>query len=181
MRIIGGQYRGRKLFAPKGLQVRPTADRAREAVFNILGARVRGARVADLFAGTGAMGLEALSRGASQAVFVDSQPAALAAIRRNLDTMGLTEPLVLRADLSRGLRPLVETGPFDLIFMDPPYAGNVLNFVLTKLKQEGLAAPDGLVVVEHGGDQGSWEETGWKVLDERRYGRARICFLTLEE
>jgi 16S rRNA (guanine966-N2)-methyltransferase len=181
MRIIGGQFRGRKLFAPKGLQIRPTADRVREAIFNILGDRVRGARVADLFAGTGAMGLEALSRGAARAVFVDAHPAALASIRRNLETMGLAEPLVLRADLSRGLGPLEANGPFDLIFMDPPYARDVLPLVLSRLKQSGLAAAGGVAVLEHGGGLSQIEATGWQLLDERRYGRARVCFLALEE
>ena len=181
MRIIAGKYRGRKLYAPKGWQIRPTADRAREAIFNILGDRVRGARVADLFAGTGAMGLEALSRGAAQAVFVDSQPAALAAIRRNLETLGLDEPRVIKADLSRGVGPLAETGPFDLIFMDPPYAKDILSLVLARLKQGELAAAGGLAVVEHGGGQEDLLASGWKLMDERRYGRARVCFLAWED
>ena len=126
MRIIAGALKGRVL-APVQGRTRPTAARVREAIFNILGAAVAEARVLDLFAGTGALGIEALSRGAAAAVFVEDHPEALKGLRRNLETLGLVErSQVLPLPVAAALRKLAARGePFDLVFLDPPYGGDV--------------------------------------------------------
>jgi 16S rRNA (guanine966-N2)-methyltransferase len=120
MRIIAGEYKGRRLVAPPGTATRPTSDRVREALFSILGARVEDADVLDLFAGSGALGIEALSRGAQKATFVDNAPAALTTIRRNLE--GVQGATVVRRDARAFLRDARENGrQYDLVFLDPPY------------------------------------------------------------
>ena len=127
MRIIGGVAKGRKLFTPgnrfKGPVVRPTSDRAREAVFNILGQSVQDARVLDLFAGTAAMGLEALSRGAASAVFVEKHPGVLDLARRNIEACGFSDKsFLVKGDLSKGLfflRHHMPDATFTLVFLDP--------------------------------------------------------------
>ena len=126
MRIIAGALKGRVL-APVQGRTRPTAARVREAIFNILGAAVAEARVLDLFAGTGALGIEALSRGAAAAVFVEDHPGALKGLRRNLETLGLLErSQVLPLPVAAALRKLAARGePFGLVFLDPPYGGGV--------------------------------------------------------
>jgi 16S rRNA (guanine966-N2)-methyltransferase len=118
MRVVAGEFRGRRLQAPRGRSTRPTADRVREALFSMLG-DVSGARVLDLYAGSGALGIEALSRGAASAVFVERDAAAVAAIRRNLETVGAGAADVRRQDVLRFLA--AATGRFDLVFADPPY------------------------------------------------------------
>lgn len=151
MRIIGGTFRGHRLTAPKG-PTRPTTDRTREAVFNLLQSRtdLREARVLDLFAGSGALGLEALSRGAAEAVFVEKAGAALGVIRKNAAALGVADRCrIVRADALRWLER--EAGPsFDLAFADPPYALDGLTR-LPDLVRPHLA-PGGLFVLEHGGD-----------------------------
>jgi 16S rRNA (guanine966-N2)-methyltransferase len=153
MRIIGGTHRGRRLAAPKG-PTRPTTDRTREAVFNLLQSRadLRGARVLDLFAGSGALGLEALSRGAAEAVFVEKAGGALGVIRENAAALGFgPRARIVRADALRWLER-GEGNPFDLAFADPPYALDGLvrlpDLVLPHL------VPGGLLVLEHGGGDG---------------------------
>jgi len=156
MRIIAGTYRSRILKSLKGLALRPTSDRLRETLFNVLGPGVAGARFLDLFAGTGAIGIEALSRGASEVVFVENHAPAAALIRRNLDSLGIRSgATVLAMEAVRGLERLVtrrEAGDaaFSCVFLDPPYAAaedyaRVLKF----LGSSDLVAIDGLVVAEH--------------------------------
>jgi 16S rRNA (guanine(966)-N(2))-methyltransferase RsmD len=121
VRIVAGRWGGRRLTTPRGAAVRPTADRVREALFSILGGKVDGARVLDLFAGSGALGLEALSRGAAEVTFVDSAAASVAAVRANLEAVG-GEAEVRRADALRFLRTAAgETRHYDLVLLDPPY------------------------------------------------------------
>ncbi len=148
MRVIAGTARGRTLKAPKGTDVRPTLDRTREALFNILGARVPGARFLDLFAGTGANGIEALSRGAAHALFIDNDPRSLGVVRDNLERTGLarnaaTRRLTLPTELG-AIR-----GTFDIVFADPPYAFEYHDVLLEELGAQALVAEGGLVVVEH--------------------------------
>jgi 16S rRNA (guanine966-N2)-methyltransferase len=167
VRIIAGSRKGHRIDAPKGLDTRPTADRTREAVFNIVAPWVEYADVLDLFAGSGAMGLEALSRGAVRAVFVESNPAACRTIERNLDKLGLRGE-VRCADILAAIAN--ERRRFDLVFCDPPYAQHDHQTFARYLP--GLLAPDGLLVFE----------TAAKVEPElpltkrtsRRYGAARI-------
>ena len=178
MRIIGGRHRGRTLRAPPGEAVRPTSDRAREALFNILERGeppVRGARFLDLFAGTGAVALEALSRGAARAVLVENDAAALAALRTNLERAGETaNARVLRRDAtSLGRAP----EPFDLAFLDPPYGGGLAGPALDSALRGGWLAPGGRAVVELAAKEPLSPPPGLAIEDERRYGAARMVFL----
>lgn len=158
MRVIAGVARGRPLKAPKGRGTRPTSDRVREALFNVLAARVPGARVLDGFAGTGALGIEALSRGARAAVFVEQNPAVAGLIRENLRSTGLGESAgVVVQDVSRtaSLEPL---GPFDLVFLDPPYDKGWAARLLQAFSRSALLAPEGLLILEHSRREAALEQ-----------------------
>ena len=171
MRIIAGERKGHTIFAPKGLDTRPTSDRVRENVFNIVAPWVEGARVLDLYAGSGALGIEALSRGAAGAVFVDSDPAAVAAIRRNLDALGLELP-VRRRDALAYLRRAPD-GLFDLVFLDPPYSSaSELAGPLSELLPAVLSK-DPRIVSES--DKRNPLALALPLLDERIYGDTRIA------
>lgn len=180
MRIISGSARGRKLLAPGrrfGDLIRPTSDRAREAIFNILAARVAGARVLDLFAGTGALGLEALSRGAARALFVDGQRSVIELIERNVALCGFSDrATVVQKDLARGLAFLTASQPaggFDLVFLDPPYGGALALRLLESLAGGNLLAAKGMVVLEDAAEAQYPQTLGPLVcLDRRRYGEA---------
>jgi len=167
MRVIGGIHGGRELVAPKGRDTRPTSDRVREALFSIL-ADVTGARVLDLFAGSGALAIEALSRGAAQATLVDSSHAAIEAIRRNLESLQIEAELV-RQPAARFLeRARKNARHYDLIFLDPPYRhASILGRELTAALAPVLAV-DARVVAES--DRRSPLELELELLDERRYG-----------
>jgi 16S rRNA (guanine966-N2)-methyltransferase len=173
-RVIAGRYGGRRLEAPRGQATRPTADRVREALFSILGARVQGARVLDLFAGSGALGLEALSRGAAHATFVDSAPAAIRALRANLAALGV-EAEVVRADALRWLRAAsARPRQYDLVFLDPPYRqADVLGAGLSDVLPAVLG-PGALVVSES--DRRAPLELTIPTTNERRYGDTLIRF-----
>ncbi len=152
MRIIAGRARGRRLCAPRGAATRPTPERVREALFSILAGRGTDALVLDLFAGTGALGLEALSRGARQAVFVESQRSALTCLMQNIRTVGLEGTSVLAMPAERALEQLSRRGQrFDLVFLDPPFSSNLLAASLTQLSTLDLLAPSAMVVCEHAG------------------------------
>lgn len=152
MRVISGRCRGMRLRSVPGTATRPTTDRVKESLFNILAPWVPGARVLDLFAGTGALGIEALSRGAQEAVFVEREPRAAAVVRANLRHTGLESLAEVRlADAVREVQRLARQGrQFDLVFMDPPYGQGLAQAALAALGAAGLVAPDGWVVVEHG-------------------------------
>jgi len=172
MRIIAGSRKGSRLFAPKGLDTRPTGDRAREAAFNLIGP-VDGARVLDLYAGSGAMGLEALSRGAEAAVFVERDRAAAEAIVRNLDKLGFTGATVLRDDAARVLAADAASGRrYDLVLVDPPY--RLLAGLLPMLSAylPSVLEPGGLAVVES--DAREEPELPLPLRTSRRYGSTRI-------
>jgi 16S rRNA (guanine(966)-N(2))-methyltransferase RsmD len=156
MRVIAGTYRSRILKSLKGLALRPTSDRLRETLFNVLAPNISGARFADLFAGTGAIGIEALSRGAAEVVFIENHAPAAALIRKNLDSLGIRSGFtVLPADVLRGLEMVVSRtkgaeSKFDFIFLDPPYAAAAdYERVLEFLGSADLLAPAGMVIVEH--------------------------------
>ncbi|NKD87723.1 16S rRNA (guanine(966)-N(2))-methyltransferase RsmD [Haematospirillum sp. 15-248] len=183
MQIIGGRFRGKKLVAPEGTDVvRPTAARAREAVFNILlhglhreGFTLAGATVADLFCGTGALGLEALSRGAQSATFVDRAPTALAALKRNIRALPLDQQTqVIAGDVLNLPRAMA---PFSLIFMDPPYAEAVAGTVLQNLATNGWVKTGSIVVVETATSAHHAYVPDFQILKERRYGKAMTRFL----
>ena len=170
MRIIAGNWRGRPIAAPKGQATRPTSDRAREALFSMLASRVgsfEGLQVADIFAGSGALGLEALSRGAAGCVFVDNDRAALEAIRANLAALGGNGDV--RAGAAERIRLLQ---PLDLVFLDPPYGSGLAAPALANLP----VAPGGFASVETARDE-AVEVEGFETDVERVYGKAKITLL----
>lgn len=177
MRIIGGEARGRRLFAPEGLETRPTADKVRESLFNILRAETPGARVLDLFAGSGALALEALSRGAESAVLVDCSRKAVQAIRRNVELCRAEERArVIAGDWKNAVDQL--SGPFDLVFLDPPYRlTGVYAQAAGMLLERGLLAEEALLVMEHASDLPLTVGEPFEVCDERVYGAAAIAFV----
>lgn len=176
MRIIAGKWRGRAIEAPPGLGTRPTGDRARETLFSMLASRLgsfEDLRVADLFAGSGGLGLEALSRGAASATFVESDPKARAAIQRNADKLGAGERIRLIATSALTL-PRAE--PFDLIFADPPYAAGSGSGVVRSVSDAGWLASGGWISVETSRDDAV--EPGELMLDStREVGRSRLTLL----
>ncbi len=172
MRVIAGRYGGRRLTAPPGAATRPTSDRVREALFSILGARVEGARVLDLFAGSGALGIEALSRGAAEATFVDRAPAAIRALRANLEALGI-DAEVVRADALAALRAArAAARQYDLVFLDPPYRHAARLAPALTEAIDGLVAPGGSVVSES--DRRVPMALDLQLTDERRYGDTLI-------
>lgn len=154
MRIIGGQARGHRLSAVRGRDItRPTADRVKEAIFNVLGGRVIDAKCLDLFAGTGALGLEALSRGAAFVHWVEKNREACQVIRKNIDATGLTQGIIIQQDVPVACRRFSEQSKhFDLIFSDPPYGKDLLPAVI-HFASLGLLAPKGTLVLESGRDE----------------------------
>ena len=188
MRIVAGRHRGRTLIAPEGLAVRPTADRTREAIFNVLthgklvGGKLAGgadplaeARVLDAFAGTGALGLEALSRGAARVTFMESQAAALAALRANLEALDEREKAeVLAVDV---LRPPPAPAPCDVVLMDPPYNQGLAAPALAALAAAGWIAPGATVAVELMKAETFEAPAGFELRDARDYGKAKVAFL----
>ena len=187
MRIVSGSLRGRPIRAPEGLATRPTSDRARQAVFNILehapwSDGLGDLRVIDLFAGSGAMGLEALSRGAGVCLFVENAEPACAAIRDNIETFKLEgRGRVMRRDaLKLGVRPANEAA-CDLALLDPPYGEELAERGLAALRDGGWLTPGAVAVVERGAAEAALEAEGFAVLDTRRYGAAAVTFLRMDD
>ena len=181
MRIVAGTHRGRRLLAPKGATTRPTSDRARESVFQHIEAAIRpftSARVLDLFAGSGALGLEALSRGASSATFVDRDRKALAAIRTNIAALDLAEQTrVVAGALPQSLKRAGSN--FDIVFCDPPYAWDGAGGLLGAIAAHSVAAA-ALVVYEHSTARPVDVPPQWAVISERRVGEAGFTILRLQ-
>jgi 16S rRNA (guanine966-N2)-methyltransferase len=181
MRIVGGRLRGRALAAPKSQVIRPTADRLRESLFNILlhayGDPVSGARVLDLFAGTGALGLEALSRGAAFALFVDDGAEARALIRQNVEALSLAATTrIFRRDATRlGAAHPVE--PFSLAFLDPPYGQGLAEKALLSARDGEWLTGDALVVVEEAADAGFQAPEGLEETERRKYDDTEFVIL----
>jgi 16S rRNA (guanine966-N2)-methyltransferase len=177
MRIIAGEWRGRKLVAPAGRSTRPTADRTRETLFSMLASRLGGFedfRVADLYAGSGALGLEALSRGAAHATFVETDREALRAIEANITAFGAASRAAIR---SISADNLPRSHPFDLVFADPPYQPGSGTAVAAAVATSGWLPPGGWMAVEtHKGDAVQPPE-GWEIDAERDVGRARLTVL----
>ncbi len=186
MRIIGGTFSGRTLVAPKGRDTRPTGERTREAVFNILAHRAgfsfEGARVIDLFAGSGALGLEAMSRGAEWCLFVETDAAARGAIRDNVEALGLfgTTRVHRRSALALGPKPAGVGPPFSLAFLDPPYGSDLCAPTLAGLASGGWLGADALIVVEQGKNEAPAEAPGFYIEDRRVYGVAQVGFYRFE-
>lgn len=183
MRIIGGEFSGRRIEAPKGRVARPTTDRTREAIYNILAHRrdfsFDGIRILDLFAGSGALGLEALSRGASFCLFVEIDAGARGAIRGNIDQLGLfgRTRVHRRSAIALGPKPSGVGAPFDLAFLDPPYGQSLIELALPVLRDGGWLRPAALLVTEQGIDDQPAVCEGFTVEDTRTYGDTAISFL----
>jgi 16S rRNA (guanine966-N2)-methyltransferase len=183
MRIVGGRYRGRALAAPRTRDIRPTSDRLRESLFNVLahayGDPITDARVLDLFAGTGALGLEAMSRGAAFALFVDEGAEARALIRENVETLGLGGATkIFRRDATK-LGPAHPIEPFSLVFLDPPYGRGLAEQALISAREGGWLASDALVVVEEAADAAFTARAGFTESERRRYDDTELVFLTV--
>lgn len=178
MRIIAGEMRGRTLYAPAGMDTRPTQDKVRESIFNILRSDVPDARVLDLFAGSGALALEAVSRGAQSAVAVDLSRAAIECIRRNVQAARAEDRVrILPMDYRRAIDQLAARGErFDLVFLDPPYRMVNTGEMAAQLYEKGLLDPECLVVIEHARDVAPVLPPPFEAADERTYGQTKVLF-----
>ena len=174
MRIIAGKHKGKVLSQFQGKAIRPTPDRVKESLFQILSEKVKGARVLDLFAGSGALGIECLSRGAGEVIFIDAASESVALTQKNLALTGEVAK-VFRLDF-RTLLCRVD-GKFDLIFCDPPYKEEYLKEILDTVKERELLTEGGLVIYESERDESGAE--GWTLFDKRRYGRVKITMWQL--
>lgn len=187
MRIVGGKYRGKQLIVPRDKLIRPTSDRTREALFNILahqddyrtesGPMPTGARVLDIFAGTGALGIEALSRGADHVTFMDNNRESQQLIKQNVQIVGaLAQCDILHRD---GAHPGHTAKPYDLVMMDPPYRKDLTNPCLQALIDNQWITERSIIVVELAAKEKTDIPEGLELLDERKYGAARLLFLRL--
>lgn len=183
MRIVGGRFKGRAIAAPPGRDTRPTSDRARESLFNVLAHAewspgVEGMRVLDLFAGSGALGLEAMSRGAAFALFVETDASARGVIRDNVEALGLFgNTRIHRRDATDlGVKPAGLGAPFDLVFLDPPYHKGLGQAALGKLAAGGWIGADTLIVFECATDE-TPATNHFDLVDTRDYGAAKVLFL----
>lgn len=180
MRIISGICRGRKLAQIQGYDIRPTSDRVREAIFNIVGSRIKDSRVLDLFAGTGALGLEALSRGADHAVFMDSAHTACTTIQKNIALCKMTKKAsLIRHDIiGQPLPKILLSELFDFIFLDPPYAKGYAEKVMERKKIIDILTPKGIIIVEQShGESLSNELRGLDIFRQKKYSKTLISFL----
>jgi 16S rRNA (guanine966-N2)-methyltransferase len=181
MRVVGGRLKGRSLVSPSSREIRPTADRLRESLFNILvhayGDPIEGARVLDLFAGTGALGIEAVSRGAGFALFVDNGTEARALLRNNIEALGLGGlTKVFRRDAT-DLGPAHPVERFSLVFLDPPYGKGLAEKALVSLRNGGWLAPGAMLVVEEAKAAGLTAPEGYQELERRAYDDTELVFL----
>jgi 16S rRNA (guanine(966)-N(2))-methyltransferase RsmD len=182
MRIIAGEYKSRLIDMPKGVEIRPTQDKVREAVFNILAGSIQGSNALDLYAGSGAFGLEALSRGARRAVFVDESPKCVNVIKKNVERLRISDErvVILRLDSIKALKTLEGAGEeFDLVFLDPPYHRDMAKKCLISITKYDILAPIHRIVVEHHKRDalGTIEDT--RTVDERTYGDTRISIFEM--
>jgi len=184
MRIVGGRFKGRNLSTPEGQTTRPTSDRAREAIFNILAhaswaPEIEGARILDVFAGSGALGLEALSRGAAFCLFVETDAFARGAIRDNVENFGLfgTTRVHRRDATQLGPRPGTETEGFDFVFLDPPYRMGLGEKALDALLAGNWIKENSVIVFERGRDEDDFVTGVWEKINTKTYGAAEVLFL----
>jgi 16S rRNA (guanine(966)-N(2))-methyltransferase RsmD len=183
VRIIGGEARSRQIEAPKGMDTRPTQDKVRESLFNILMWDLEGRIVLDLFAGSGALGLEALSRGAAYAVFVDSSPQAAKIVKSNADRLGFADKAkVIKADWHAAVTTLAphSKGGFDLVFLDPPYRMANTGEMCSHMLKCHILKQSSLIVIEHALETPPRLGMEFRIADSRRYGDTGITFCTLD-
>jgi len=181
MRVISGRLKGRPLLAPKGHSIRPTSDQAKETLFNMLGPDVHQATMLDLFAGTGALGIEALSRGAESVVFADVDNDSISVLKENIKSLSLeSRTKIIRWDLTRNLNCLGSwRSAFNLIFMDPPYNKNIIEPTLLNLHSGQSMEKGARIIVEHSYLEPILKrQLPLKISDQRRYGKTLVSFLT---
>ncbi|MFH1058127.1 MAG: 16S rRNA (guanine(966)-N(2))-methyltransferase RsmD [Pseudomonadota bacterium] len=179
IKVTGGELRGRNLRTPPGLATRPTAAKVRQAIFNILAGRVAGARAADLFAGSGALGIEALSRGAAACVFVEEDRPTAGLLGANLAALGLAgRSQVIAAALAASESRLLAAGPFDLILADPPYGRGQVEALTGLCARAGMLAAGGVLVIEHAPAEHPAANDGLALDDRRAYGQTEVSFLS---
>lgn len=177
MRVITGSARGRKLKTPENYDIRPTTDNVKESVFNIIQFDIEGRRVLDLFAGTGQLGIECLSRGASSAVFVDQSREAVKIVKDNLKACGLSGTVVQ----SDALSFLRTCGKFDIIFVDPPYDSDLYESVLNTVNSIDILSDGGIIICESRRERALPEMTApYKKRKEYTYGKVKLCIYTKE-
>ena len=177
MRVIAGKYKGRTLFSPKDQSVRPTTDRIKENVFNLLQGRMSGAAFLDLFGGSGAMSVEALSRGAARAVVVDASRESVALIKKNFQKVGVgKEGQILELSYELALKRLAGE-KFDIVYLDPPYRADYYEDILTGILSCDVLAADGVVVFEHATERPFPEVEGFVTFDRRKYGSVTLELL----
>jgi len=184
MRIIAGKFRGRSIKAVKGNNTRPTTDKIKENMFNMLGQFFDGGRVLDLYAGSGNLGMEAVSRGIDEAIFIDTHPEAVRTIRDNVKVFKIEEKVkIYRNDASKALGVLAKKEiQFDLIFLDPPYKHQKINEILAIIAEGGLLVDDGVVVCEYlAEDSADMDFGGFEVVRQERYGITEITILRHDE
>ena len=183
MRVISGSARGLRLRAPAGLETRPTADRIKETLFNVLAPDLYDLVFLDLFSGSGGIGIEALSRGAAHCVFVDNSPASREIITGNLKAARLSEKAeIMATDVFSALALIEKTGvSFDIIFMDPPYNSGLYEPVLEKILSSHILKKDGLIVVERSASLPPPDVTGYTLIKEKSFRTAVLTFLELED
>jgi 16S rRNA (guanine966-N2)-methyltransferase len=178
LRVISGKLRGKRLFSIRGRSLRPTSDRVRESIFDILQGSMEEVKVLDLFAGTGAMGIETLSRGGNFAVFVENSPESLDALQRNIAQcrlQGVSE--VLKMEAGKGIRFLAGRGEiFGLIFLDPPYGRGLVSPTLKAIEESSILTPETWIVAEHSPEEEIEGVLDLKRMDHRKYGGTRVSF-----
>ena len=180
MRVIAGKYKGRTLFSPKDQAIRPTTDRIKENVFNLLQGRIAGAAFLDLFGGSGAMTIEALSRGAAEAVTVDASRDSAALIKKNFQKVGvMREAQLIELPYDVAVKRLVGR-KFDVIYLDPPYKAPYIADIFDKIAEGALLTEGGVTVYEHATDIPFSPADGWEMLDSRKYGSVTIEILVLK-
>ena len=183
MRIICGKLKGRRLYSVHGMTTRPTSDRVKEAIFNILPTDFNGKEVLDLFAGVGNLGIEALSRGATKAAFVENNHKAISVLKRNIENCGFMESCQIMANtVVKGIRALEKAGNrFDFVFIDPPYARHMVRDSLIRVSRSGILKDDTLIIAEHSVSESVEGRIENLILkDQRKYGKTLISFLVPE-
>jgi 16S rRNA (guanine(966)-N(2))-methyltransferase RsmD len=179
MRIISGRLKGRKLFTPKNLDIRPATDRVRQYIFDCLREYVFDAEILDLFAGTGSVGIEALSRGAKSAIFVDNSQQAISLLHKNIETLNLKEnSTISKMDALRFLEK--HNKQHNLIFLDPPYRYSLTKELSEKIASLKILKPDGFLIIEHDDEAIISELLSFKLLKQKKFGRTIISILTLK-
>ncbi|MFZ5352616.1 MAG: 16S rRNA (guanine(966)-N(2))-methyltransferase RsmD [Bacillota bacterium] len=177
MRIIAGEYRGRKLESFEGMDIRPTSDRVKESLFNIIGNKVVGSCFLDLFGGTGSVGIEAYSRGAEKVVFVDSSIKSIKLLKTNLQHLKIIDEVeIYNTDYNTAVKKLGDNGrSFDIIFVDPPYNKGIAQNSLHLIDAADILHKDGIIVVEHEANEVMPEATGRIVkVKEKKYGSTKL-------